>query len=249
MGYYQKTNRKRKILGYKQKHKPNQRCQARRITEVFSNSSLENKRCFLIAGGPSLINFDYTLLKDEFTIGVNKTFLDYHPTMIYCMDIALYEYLSRLGRKRAQKEAHLAWLAYKGYKVFLCPKRKHTFTDDIYVVDRLLGKTLSLDISKSFYPGKNSGFGALTLAIAMGAREIYLLGYDLKTGPKERTHCHDGYPNQDFRKFVKRLEKFRVEFEEFAPIIEKEGIKVVNLSKNSALECFSKDSIENILKS
>ena len=224
----------------------NHRCSNKRITEVFSHNSLENRRCFLLGGGPSLKGFDYTILKNEFTIGTNKTFIAFSPTIIYGMDMKFYNSISQPGPRRNQRDIHEAWNNYTGYKVFLCPKRKHTFGEDIYLIDRTLEKVISLDLREGIYPGKNSGFGALTMSIAMGCKEIYLLGYDMEVFGKE-THFHEGYPNQDLRDFSNRLEKFKKEFEEFSDSIASIGIEVINLSPLSSLECFEKDIIVNVL--
>ena len=187
----------------------NRRCSTRRITQVFSSNSLANKRCFLLAGGPSLTGFNYDLLKDEFTIGINKTFIAHASTINYSADMKFYNLVCSEGTKRDQKILHDSWLRYTGYKVFRCPIRSYPFTKDIYVVDRILEKVLSLDINQGIYLGENSGFGALMLAIAMGCKNIALLGYSLKVF-KNITHWHDGYRNQEEPKqFQVRLDKFR----------------------------------------
>ena len=139
---------------------------------------------------PSLHKFNYKLLKDEFTIGINKIFTVFNPTIIYCMDTKFYNYISEPG-KREQREIHNKWLEYNGYKVFLCPRRKYIFDKDIYVVDRIDGKVISLDVGEGIYPGRNSGFGALTLAMSLGCRNIALLGYDLRVFG-EQSHFHSG---------------------------------------------------------
>ncbi|MHA1592741.1 MAG: hypothetical protein ACTSUP_09750 [Candidatus Heimdallarchaeaceae archaeon] len=246
MGYYQKTNRKKKILGHKSKISPNQRCTTRRITDILSSTSLANKRCFLLAGGPSLRGFNYNTLKNEFTIGVNKTFTTFPTNICYVMDLKLYNYISQSGVKQDQRKIHLAWTNYGGNKIVLCPSRKHVFAKDIYLVDKIVGKSISLDIGKGIYPGKNSGFGALMLAISMGAKEIFLLGYDMKVDGR-RTHWHKGYLNQEPEGFAKKLEKFKKEFEEFAESLNGENIRITNLNPNSALKCFPFARLEDVL--
>lgn len=85
------------------------------------------------------------------------------------------------------------------------------------------------------HQGSNSGFQALNLAILMGARVIYLLGYDMRA-IDGRTHCFGKHPGElqqesAFSHFVRA-------FHRAAPDLRKKGIQVFNCSKQSALKCF-----------
>jgi len=216
------------------------------ISEVFSSNSLSGKRCFLLAGGPSLKDFDYSILSNEFTIGINKTFMAYSPTINYSMDLNFYNYITQPGITQEQRRAFHSWNDYEGYKVFLKPKRNEEFAEDIYLVNDLKKKVLSLDIEQGIYSSQNSGFGALMLAIALGCKEIYLLGYDLKISNRT-THWHRGYPKQEPEIYEKTLKQFMLIFNEFAPFIKENGIEVFNLSRFSALDCFERRSLESVL--
>ena len=51
----------------------------------------KGKRCFIIANGPSLKKIDFSLLKDEITIGMNRIYLikklnDFKPIYLACID-------------------------------------------------------------------------------------------------------------------------------------------------------------------
>ncbi len=220
------------------------------ITELFTSNSLKDKRCFLLGGGLSLIGFDYSLLDGEFTIGVNKTFTVFNPTINYSMDLKLYNYLIQPTKKHERRSIQESLIDFTGHKVFLCPKKNQIpiFAEGWFVISRLLEESLSLDIEKGIFPGTNSGFGALMLDISMGCKEIYLLGYDLKV-LDNKTHWHKGYLNKDAHLYEKTLfPRYRQEFEEFSDTIEDEGVKVVNFSNTSTIKCFPKDVIGNVLK-
>lgn len=219
------------------------------VTNVFPTGSWKGKRCFLIGGGPSLENFNPALLQNELVIGINKAFLKFDSTINYAMDMKFFNYVTKppvngeLGRIIKEK-----WESYKGIKLFLQVAPKFDFGDGIMVVKRLPTRQISLDLNKGIFSGTNSGFGALMLAIALGSTQIGLLGYDLKVDlEREKTHWHHGYPNQTPRSLQKKLDKFRLEFEEFAPRIKELGIEVVNLDLDSALTCFSKKPLEEVL--
>lgn len=224
-------------------------CLAKPITEVLSSSSWRDRRCFLIGGSPSLENFDFNLIEDELTIGVNKSFTKFPTTINYAMDMGFYDKITFAEPTNSRRmKLHQQWLDYKGIKVFL-RRPKFKLDPSVYVVDDIKEKILSFDLGKGIYGGNNSGFSALMLAIALGATKIGLLGYSMKIDPKaRRTHWHSGYEGQRFDSMQSKLDRFKICFEEIAPLIDSTRIKVINLDSNSKLECFEKDSLENFLK-
>jgi len=215
-------------------------CRAPYISEKLSSGSWEGETCFLIGGGPSLKNFDFNLIKDYPTIGVNKSFTKFPTTINYAMDMRFYDMVTT-------GDLQQEWLDYTGAKLFLKRSVKSKFDSSVYVVANLDKKALSLDIGKGIWGGNNSGFGALMIACALGCKRVGLLGYDLKVQKKE-THWHEGYGFGRGRSFQSKLDKFKLCFEEFAPIMSKEGIMVINLNLDSALECFPKKDIKTFLK-
>ena len=222
----------------------NKSCRAPNITEILSNNVWKSKTCFLIGGGPSLKDFDFGPIKNELTIGVNKSFIRFPTTINYAMDWRFYNMVT-------SDDLRQQWAAYKGIKLFLKRSAKSKFNDDVYVVNSLPKKGLSLDLHQGIWGGNNSGFGALMLAICLGATRIGLLGFDLKIRVKAgkiETHFHGGYGLGRETNFQSKLDKFKKCFDEFSSVITKQGINVVNLNLDSALECFPKDSIENFLK-
>ena len=206
----------------------------------------KNKRCFLIGGGPSLIDFNPKLLKNELTIGVNKAFIKFNPTINYSMDPNFQKFLSKEPCS-ALTSVQEQWRNYKGVKVFLKTSSKYIYNKNIFLIQRIRDKRkISYDPNIGIIPGKCSGFGALMLAISLGCKEIYLLGYDLDV-QNNLTHWHEGYKNQTIEKCLHRLKRFKANFNEYSEILRNEGIQIVNLNLDSKLECFPKDSIENIL--
>ena len=246
MGYttkHSRLNRKTKQILRPSRAKP--------ITSILSYNSWKDRACYILAGGPSLHNFDFDSIKDELTIGINKAFTALPCTINYSMDPKFYNYISEPGISDSiRAELHQQWLDYKGYKVFLNNNSKRVvFDPSIYSVERLRKPILSLDISKGIYGGDNSGVGALMLAVALGACPIYLLGFDLQTDRETRaSHWHKGYPKQELIDLDSKLAKFKRNFELIAPIIKASGIEVINLNENSALTCFVKKNSSHIRK-
>jgi len=224
-------------------------CKAKPITDVLNSSSWSNKRCFILCGGPSLENFDFSIIQNENTIGINKSFLDYNTKIVYAMDQRFYDSVSLRSRCISEdKELHSSWVRYPGIKVFLRTSHKTKFDPSIYYVNGLERVQISLDVSQGIYGGKNSGFGGMMLAISLGCKEIYFLGLDLKVDEKrKRTHHHSGYSHQKIENVKKVLKDFKREFENIALAIQKLGISVINLNPDSATDCFIKKDIREIL--
>lgn len=230
--------------------KLNKECKAMYITEVLPSGVWRGKRCIIIGGGPSLENFNFSVLNSELTIGVNKAFIVHNSTVNYAMDLRFYSSLTEPSKKDPKAvELHQQWLNYKGIKLFLRTSKKVKFGPSVYYVNSLRRKVLSFNLNEGIHGGNNSGFGALMLAIALGANPIGLLGFDLKVNKKKnRTHWHEGYFHQNVHEMPRKLESFAKCFEEFAPTIEQHKIKVVNLCLDSALRCFPKSTPKEFLE-
>ncbi len=232
------------------------------VIKAVGQKAWHGRRCFIIGGGPSLLSIDPARLSGELLLGVNKAFQFCDVTLNYAMDVGFYDTLTNPQKiDPVQVETARAWNAYKGIKVFLQINRKFKYTDNIYIVKRLLQPTISRKVDAGIYAGDNSGFGAMMLAVALGANPIYLLGFDMRVrlndrevmvhdneyANRGRTHWHEGYTNQKPRKLQIKLDTFKETFEEMAPALAKTEIEVVNLGPDSGLACFPFNNIDNVL--
>lgn len=93
--------------------------------------------------------------------------------------------------------------------------------------------------------GGNGGYQAVNLAFHLGASRIVLLGYDMQDdqGKKHWHGNHEGINNPDHFCFAAWLENF----DQLAVDLEKEGVEVINCTRNTALTCFKRDVIENVI--
>lgn len=228
----------------------NTSCRADCITDVLPTGAWKGKTCFIIGGGPSLVDFDFRQIRNKLTIGINKSFTKFSTTVNYAMDDRFYDLIT-FPENGGDSKLHEQWLAYKGIKVFLRHSVRVRYDNSVHFVHSLHSSVLSLDLKQGIWGGNNSGFGAVMLACALGCSHIGLLGYDLKIQKKSKeivTHWHGGYSLKKNSSFQNKLDKFKKCFDDFAPTIAQQGISVVNLNLDSALTCFPKDSIENFLK-
>jgi len=214
------------------------------LYKVITNNAWKGKPCFLVGGGPSLRGFNFHKLDGHRTIGVNKSFIYFDPTINISMDSRLYNWIvgGTLGkenkvdvRKRFYDTTAIrVWVRTHGYK----------FGSEVYI---LKASSLSFGypskMELGIHTGGNSGFCALQLAILLGANPIYLLGYDMKGENEKQAWWHNGYPQMQP---VGVYKQFKAVFERFSAFVAERGIQVVNLNPDSELRCFDFDTFDNV---
>ena len=202
-----------------------------KVTEVLTSEQWKGQRCFILGGGESLKGFDFSLLRGERVIAVNRAFEFYPDADIwYAMDVALYNNIRSGLFNTNGRDVYQLWKDFKGHKVYLCPINYYKFFDKVHYVRRSNTSEVSYNLEKGIFGGNNSGFGALMLALALGANPIFLLGYDLKI--RETTHFHSGYPKQEKEALAKKLTVFRDKFEKFKDKYPKDT-RIINLCLDS----------------
>lgn len=97
--------------------------------------------------------------------------------------------------------------------------------------------------------GRNSGYQAVNLAVLLGAARIILLGYDMGLAPDGRKHWHPLHPGHKVNPVedTTRYAMFRQVFESIVAPLEALGIPVLNCSRHSALTCFPRPALEEVL--
>lgn len=94
----------------------------------------------------------------------------------------------------------------------------------------------------TIYSGSNSSFQAMQIAILMGARRVVLLGLDLSVGPDGQSHWHGDYDDPKFNR-ASPYSLFAERFSRFANLYGG-PCEIVNASRQTALTCFPRVSIE-----
>jgi hypothetical protein len=143
---------------------------------------------YIVAGGPSLHDFNFSRLTGKKVIAVNKAFMFVQDCdVIYWTDSRFYNWYKK------EIDA-LSCLKYTP------SPHPINMADDVVLLRSAGGRIIDLSTER-ITAGNNSGFGALSLALKMGATKIYLLGFDM--GFKgSKTHFHDGYPITSVRESI-----------------------------------------------
>jgi hypothetical protein len=92
----------------------------------------------------------------------------------------------------------------------------------------------------------NSGAAAINLAIQFGAKRIILLGFDMQLDQNNNQHWHKVY-SSPLDVIKESMKKHLQGFSVIAKDIEGTGIEIINCSLNSAIQCFRKANIWEIL--
>jgi hypothetical protein len=91
------------------------------------------------------------------------------------------------------------------------------------------------------HTGGNSGYMGVNLAYLYGARRILLLGLDCSAGPDGAKHFDGPHPSplvqaMPFPEWVKRFDKLATD-------LKAKGATVINCSRRTALECFTRGEL------
>lgn len=94
--------------------------------------------------------------------------------------------------------------------------------------------------------GSNSGHQAINLAYHLGASRILLLGYDMQF-TDGRVHWHGNHPSPLANPSPVLLDNWLKDFPTLARDLESEGVEVLNCSRSTALACFARADIREVL--
>ncbi len=189
-----------------------------------------NADAYIIGGGDSLRNFNFDLLKDKLTIGCNAAFLKGHEVCKITLmgDIDCFNHFKdKLEKYQSQggivfthieqlQRSKLPWLWIMSREFYGLHKTVLGWND-------------------------NTGFSAINLALILGAKNIYLLGFDMKFGNTGNANWHEEYKYKSkvksdvFDKFLRHEKRIAADLKnKFA------GQNVFNVTDDSNLNIFPK---------
>ncbi len=103
-----------------------------------------------------------------------------------------------------------------------------------------------LGLHDVIHQGGNSGYQAINLAYLWGAAQILLLGFDC--GPSLRGDAHWFGQHPPTLTQHQPYEMWRAKFPALAADLTREGVRVINASRETALDCFERMSLEEAIK-
>ena len=190
---------------------------------------------WIVAGGPSLRLFDFSLLRDvPHCIAINAAFYDVPTAEVMISEDA------RVFERFAPDLSN-----FNGVKVFACPDDAYVpqvravVPDATIIHTRPKSKGWSKRLEDGLSTSSCSLIPALNLADVMGANPIYLLGVDLDDDP---SNYHKRYPST-WSTGAAQMESYRSDCEHWAaPNLRHRAI--INLNKSSAVTSWARTNAE-----
>jgi hypothetical protein len=186
---------------------------------------------FVLGGGPSLAAFDVERLHGRVVIAVNAS-------LYICPWADLFYFTD-----------HNFWTDHRAvidaFSGMIVTADRHAKAEQPERLRRIEGLTQpDFTHENPLKFGRTSGHTAISLAIAMGAARVVLLGFDMRR-VDGRSHWHDYYPSQDDKLFS---HDFLIHFRGWNEAALRAGVDVVNCTSGSALEEFRKAQLDDILE-
>ena len=188
---------------------------------------------FIIGGGPSLREFDFNRLKGRYTIGCNSAFLLGSQICSLCFfsDPQWFD-------------AFFNSLCQFGGRIVTHCEEIPDYHPWVWKMDRIED---GLHKDALGYGG-NTGCGAINLALILGARRVFLLGFDMKLGKGTQMNWHNHRcepANTDPELFSKFVAGFKVVHDQLP--VKFPGCEVINLGPDSELPFFPRMNLDEVL--
>ena len=188
-------------------------------------SDWEGCDVFIIGGGDSLRKFDWSLLKDENTIGCNSAFTLGAEICKICL-FGDSKWFRKFERELAQ---------YKGVVFTNAPQMFNTKVPWVWTMPR---EIIGLHVNALGW-NENTGASAINLALILGAQKIFLLGFDMHLSNNGKPNWHNKVMQKPVKGvYPKMLKAFRYVVRDLKSKFP--GKKIINVTDDSNLNCFPK---------
>lgn len=211
------------------------------------NGLHQGKRCFIIGNGPSLKKIDLTLLKDEYTFGMNRIYMafaemGFDTSFFVCMNDLVVEQCA----KDIQQLKMPRFVSWRGRKWV---NREPGLN---FIYSTYTGPRFSTDITGRVWESATVSFVALQLAYFMGFQTVYLIGMDnnfVTQGAPNTTvisqgddpnHFNPGYFGKGFRWQLPDLETSEIGYRMARDAFAKDGRQVLDATVEGKLTIFPK---------
>lgn len=220
-------------------------------------SSLKNahrgKRCFILGNGPSLNRMDLSGLKDEFTFGTNRLYLNFPnmgfvPSFYICVDDLLIEQFSNdMGSINCTKFFDIAHV-----------RPELSSSQTVYIEKNAAENKFFTDASEGYNGGGSATFVAMQLAYFMGFSQICLVGVDHSFVTTDGTglprgavlnHFHPDYHSHGMRSYPPDRERMENSYQLAKGVCEFNGRVIIDTTPGGQLTIFPKVDFAEIFSS
>lgn len=213
------------------------------------------KRCVIIGNGPSLRDTDLSLLRNEYTFGLNRIYL-------------MFDELGFETTFHVVINRHVVEQCVDDFRKIKAPLfttvQNRAFLDgapNTGFLNNIVGlwPCFSRDASRGVWEGYTVTYVAMQLAYYMGFSEVVLIGVDHRfavsgapnqlvesTGP-DTSHFDPGYFPKGFKWQLPDLENSEVAYRLARKVFEDDGRRIIDATVGGALTIFPKLSLEEAL--
>ncbi len=162
----------------------------------------KNKRCFILANGPSINNYDFSKLSKEIVIGMNASTLltkeyNFHQKYYVLSDARFLQVDTKRPLAIKELNPNTIRVLRKELATYDEPLPNKTF----YV--KSIGRDgFSFNIHKGFYFGCTTTLLAIQLAATLGCSKIYLMGLDLTNYFSDNIRFYQESKAQEYDLFI-----------------------------------------------
>jgi hypothetical protein len=198
----------------------------------FYKNYYKEQSIYILASGPSIKKENLALLKDKVSIGINASPLlekEYgFNSQFYTVSDT--RFLTHPEKFRIATDL-LDKQTIRVFRSELSKYDSNLFKDRTYYLDALGKNGFSFDIAKGFFFGASTTLLAVQLAYYLGAKNIFLLGVDLKyDGENPRFYSEEEV--QEYDHFTStQLANLRNAY----LVLKEKNINLYNCSENSLL--------------
>jgi len=184
---------------------------------------------YIIGGGTSLKGFDWNLLKGKRTIGCNAAFILGADICNICIfgDTKFFNKYSR---------------DLESFKGIVATNDPHLQKNDLPWLWTMPRSSVGLHVNSLGW-NYNTGASAINLALILGAKRIYLLGFDMKLSKDKKMNWHKKGCDKPDENICHRMnENFYHVFKDWKKKFDDR--EIINVTDDSALKVFPKVGVK-----
>ena len=207
------------------------------------NNVYKNKRCFIVATGPSLQKADLEKLAymHEFCFGMNRIYqMEECPVTFDAYVVTDNSLLEEDSKAISDFYAKYKFLGNTN------SKSENVYQINVVANDAAGEKPrFSDNAPQKVYAGGTVTYACIQIAVWLGFREIVLLGVDCNYNLPSGTHFYDN--SQDDKKYRDVTDMFDA-FESAKKYADSHGIKIYNATRGGMLEVFERVDFDSLFK-
>lgn len=207
---------------------------------------------FILGGGPSLKGFDPRRLRGHKVIGVNEAGLSLCPWA----DILFWADMRWIQWNAPRLHLHTGEYRYTCQLAGLTEDMRARYIEwKPRITDEPNLKWNAFDLDPEKVAGFDGGSRCINLAYHTGAERVVLLGFDMhdlpmtswRDGNFHSEHAEPPLEGQRAEKFIPAHDRMATEIERLRESDEGFTFEVLNATPNSALRCWPRVKLENVL--